>query len=313
MAIYVAPGGQPSIFDELAFIHWRHSSETLRAIREAKRRQSGTLVPGARQDCYNVSLKDEIDLLASSAADTIIISSKWNQISSVDSYRELFHDAVDGKKLNTSFQFRALLSFFDIDFTFELTTPTLKTIEIDISRQAISDFVICDGQQRVASVTDIHAIWVEIEAQLSQAERFKSGFEVFEYIREQIATKISFRSRRVGIAHKNVAPTWVPSTHEWVHEFMLWTGVSPPALTSETDVGSVENTERPELMEKHRDFLFRQKDRTRCARARRARYSKQSSSASRASNRHFVSGRDLGRGAFCRSWPYRQSTPHQAA
>jgi hypothetical protein len=253
----------------------------------------------------------QFSFFTSTSADTLAFSSNFAQISSVDSYRALFRAAVDGKALNTFFQFQNFLNFLDIDLTLE-RTRSLFDIDIGINQQAITDFVICNGERRL-SWQDIHAIWADVDAQLSLTGRFESGFEVAQYVREQISTKPSLPTPCVVVSHKKVALPWVPSTHEWVHSFVLPTGVSPPVEGSDMDANRVRNAQRPKTAEHYRDFLFGQENRPRRPRIGRTRGSKPSSKTGCSTARYLVGRVKLGRGPFRRTRSYRQDDRYQAA
>jgi hypothetical protein len=263
--------------------------------------------------CFDLSFQTtgQSCFFASTSTDTLTSSSNFAQIASVDSYRELFRAAVEGNALNTSFQFQTFLNFLDVDLTLERTW-SLFDIDVGINRQAIADFVICNGERRL-SWENIHAIWTDVDAQLSQTGRFASGFEVVQYLRERISANSSLRTTCVVVSYKNVAPSWAPSTHEWVHSFVLWTGISPPVEDSDMDANCVCNTQRSKSQENYRDFLFRQEDRPRRPRVRRARSSKPSSKTGCSTNRYLVGRLKVRRSPVRRTRSYRQKDRHEAA
>ncbi len=317
MAIALPPDSQQPFFDTLALLEWRHSTDVLQAVRKAKRGQceiAPAEVTWAQCDFdFLASMGDQIDLFASSATDTLIVGAKWNQFASVDSYLDLFQSAAQGKVLNTQFQFQTFLNFLGINATPYVGTRT--NILGDVKRPAIMDggFYISDGgHQYFALLPSIQDFWIEISDALEGNESIKSPLDVLKIVGENLRPKV-----RVKILHLILLPLLAsklaPSTRDWVHEFVLWTGISPPAEASETDAMGVCNAQRPNTEEDYRDFLFRQQDCPDRARRRRTRRSERSRKTGCSTNRHFVSSRNAGRGAFRRSWANCQDASHQAA
>lgn len=261
----------------------------------------------------SANFKGEIDLSLSTSFGTTFVQIKRPQAIVVDEFIDLFRAAAEGNAFGTQHQFQLLLDFLDVDPTFERRRTILNSIDININRQALSDFVVWDGRQRLVSVSDLQRLWTDIDAHLNQFGKFASLFDVLSFVREQVSANIPLRTRSVPIKRKILTLTWAPSTCEWVHSFVLWTGISPPAKASETEAINIFCFQRPKTVENYRDYVCRQEDRQRCAERPRTWGSGQNSQACRASNRHFICGRKVGRSALRRSWANCQGAAYQAA
>jgi hypothetical protein len=326
MATWLAPD---AFLDTNAHLAWRHSRDVRRCI-EASFTEDNQVqaafhsyfsqyYPPANEPvewtrCGNSleGIKEQIDLSFFTTTGATFFELRRSQAVALEEFIGLFRSAVEGKAFSTQHQFQSLLNFLDVDPTFERQRRIFDSIDIKINRQVLSDFVISDGQHRPTSVSDLNEIWIDIDTYLSQTGPFGSLSEVLEFVRSKVSAKLTLRSRCI-VKCTNLALTWAPSTYEWVHDFVLWTGISPPAEASETDAIGVSKAQRPNLEEDYRDFLFRQENRPGGARKRRKGRSERSSRAGGSANRHFVSSRNFGRGAFRRSWPNCQDASHQAA
>lgn len=331
MAIASLPDSQRSIFDTLVLINWRHSAEMLQAVREAKRGQDQTasaeatirqwdfdyLASNGDDFDFLASMADEIDFLGSAAKNTIITRYNWDRTNSVESYVDLFRFAAQGEALNTQSQFWSLLSFVGINnnpscILPDTFLPNTKLIQIHELMPEV-DFTAYDDRYRQLDVIWVAPrFWNKISETIGCGEAFNSSIDLLKLVRNSLLLKVRVRTR-LRVTVSAFAPGITASTHMWVHSFVLWTGISPPAEAPDVDIVDVRYAQGLNASEEYRDFLCRQTNRGRCARTHRSRCSGRNRRAGCPTNRHLGSCRNLGRGALRRSWPNRQDAPHQAA
>jgi hypothetical protein len=221
----------------------------------------------------------------------IVATCKWNQATSADSYVDLIQSAALGEALSTPFQLQLFLNLLGVNApAYGQAFPLAQ------------DFRACDeAHQQVTVVKVMSDLWREIGNTLAGNETFESVFDVLNLVRDNLSAKLRVRTRP-GIVLSVLLLRPAPSTHEWVHGFALRTGISPPLQASETDAIAVRCPRPCKAKEDFREFLHRQKDRRDCAWTRGSRHSGRNSSARRPPNRYSIGRRDLGRGAFRRSW-----------
>jgi hypothetical protein len=289
-------------FDTLALLGWRHSSAVQANVREAKGAQHTphrVEVASTQSDFdFLVSMRHEIDFLATTATETIGLG----KTTSVDTYLQLFQRAAEGRVLNTSHQINLFFDHIGINDA-RLT---------DDARGQTTNLALIDGNHRCLALRQILTFWREIGEEFRDAREFSSESEFLSAVRVKFSIWLQDHARFLIVYQFSVWNS-APSTHEWVHGFVLWTGISPPAEVSETDAIRARNAQRPNSVEDYRDFLCRQDDRPGRARNRHARRSERNSNAGCSANPYFVGSRNFGRGAFRRSWANCQDASHQAA
>jgi hypothetical protein len=255
------------------------------------------------------SVDNGFDYFASTATEAIIASCKWYQSASIDSYIGLIRSAALGTALHTPFQLRSFLDFLGVNApAYVLRNTSIIGIQ---AFPAVNYFRIHDGACQQAIVVEVVPdFWREIGDTLANDKA--SAFDIQNLVRDNLRAKLRVRTRLL-IALATSVREQAPSTHEWVHSFVLWTGISPPVEVSGSDVIDVHCAQKPRPVENYRDFLCRQKDRTGGARTRHSRSSRRNCSTRRSQNRHFVGCRNFGRGAFRRAWANCQDAWYQAA
>ncbi len=305
----IRPSLSKPFFDTLALLEWRHGIDVLTNVRTARDSQDReALIEGFWKTddfAFLTSMAAEIDFLASTATGTLIADSTWRQATSADTYLELFRSAGRGEALNTSFQVQLFLKHLGADATLCIIGQTQRS-------GTAANVAIVDGGHRQFALRNIQDFWLEISNALEGNETFTSAFEIQNYVQKNLVAWVQVRARTVVVFSLPV-PKLAPSTHEWVHSFALWTGISPPAQASETDIIGVRYAQRPKAEEYYRDFHCRQTDRGGCATTHRPRRSGRNSRAGCSPDRHFVSSCNLGRGAFRWSWADCQDAQYQAA
>lgn len=318
----VCSGDQKSFFDQLALLEWRHSTDVLKNVREVRRGLSSGITEAAITlsafDLFDAadfkalaSLANKLDYKATTATGAIVATCNWNQSTSVDNYLDLFEAAAQGKALNTPFQFQSFLNSIGVDGYPGSGLPIAIAKERRISLYA-DDLVIMDGGHCYQGVSEsLQDIWIQINYAIKSDDTVTSAFEILNLVRENLITKIKIRRRRLS-PMMLVVPNLAPSTHEWVHCFVLWTGISPPEQVS-VDVIGVRSTQKPTSVEKECDIFCRREDRSSSARSRRPRYTGRNRRARRSTNRHFVGRRKPRRGAVRWSWANCQNARCQAA
>jgi len=321
-----------SIFEQLAHIEWRHSADVIANVREvrialdANALSEVTWAPndygftaalpngldlfGAidnRAPCkYSLA---QIDLLATTAKEAIAANYYWHQTTSLENYLDLFRSAADGKALNTEFQFRSFLNFAGIGISAcNLRSIIVSDVRLNVSN---STYGICDGGHSLSTPLNLQYFWSEISDTLKSKRAIGSAFEVFRIVRDTLRSQVRFRTRPL-IVHSVAEPILAPSTHEWVHGYVLWTGISPPERVSDADT-NVRWLQKSISKENESEYFRRQEDRPGCTRMRRSRNPRRGRNASRSSNRHLACRHGLGRGAFRRSWANCQNARYQAA
>jgi hypothetical protein len=312
MAIYVSPSH--TFFDQLALIDWRHGSDVLSNVREARNSSAIGRDSWEKSDDFKflASMAEEIDFLASTAKGTIAVSCKWNQNASFDSFLGLFQSAARGKALNTRFQFHSFLSLMGVSGASFIELPADNLQQRQISLFPDQLLILSGGHCHLAMSRSLQDIWVDINTALEENVEITSVFDLLNLVRDNLISKIEIRALTQFISIL-VTPELAPSTREWVHGFVLWTGISPPAEVSGSDVIDVRCAQKPRAMENYRDFLCRQKNRTGGARTRRSRSSRRNCGTRCSQNRYFESRRNFGRNAFRRSWANCQDAWYQAA
>jgi hypothetical protein len=288
-------GDKSDFFDTLALLKWRHSRAVLADVREAKRathkpREIGPLVTQSDLDFLS-SMRDQFDLFSTTATGTIVASCKSEQVTCPDNYLELFRLAEQGKALNTSFQFHSFLNFLGANNSYVVGRP-LNILDLRPSKA--SPYHIIDGQHCYFVLSDIQDFWVDVRSAVEANEDCVSTFDILRFVRSNLLTKIKVKTRRSN-AFTLTAPKSAPFTHEWVHGFVLWTGISPPAQASEIDIVDVNQTQRLRAKENRHELFYRQENRSCRARARRARHSGRSSETRSSSNRHLISSHKASR------------------
>jgi hypothetical protein len=306
---FLFAGDRVPFFDTLALLDWRHSTDVLtnvRAVRDSQASEPEIERFRKTDDfAFLTSMAAEIDFLASTATGTLIATSIWRQSTSVDAYLELFRSAGQGEALNTPFQVQLFLDHLGVDATLCIIGKTQRS-------GATANVAIVDGGHRQFVLRNIQDFWLEISNTLEGNKPFTSAFEIQNYVQKNFVAWVQVRARTLVLFSLPV-PKFAPSTHDWVHSFVLWTGISPPAEVSESDVIDVRCAQKPRAKGNYRDFLCRQKDRTGGARTRRSRSSQKNCGKRCSQNRYFVGRRKVGRGAFRRSWANCQDAWYQAA
>jgi hypothetical protein len=312
MAIYISPSH--TFFDQLALIDWRHGSDVLSNVREARNSPAIDRDSWEKSDDFKflASMAEEIDFLASTAKGTIAVSCKWNQNTSFDNFLGLFQSAARGKALNTRFQFHSFLSMMGASGTSFIELPADNLQQRQISLFPDQLLVLSGGRCHLAMSGSLQDIWVDINTALEENVEITSVFDLLTLVRDNLISKIEIRALTQFISIL-VAPELAPSTREWVHGFVLWTGISPPAQVSEADTIDVRCSRRPKSVENKRDTFCRQENSTIGARARQSQDSERNRRARCSPNRYFGGGNNLGRGAFRRSWANCQDAWYQAA
>ena len=254
----------------------------------------------------------EIDFLASTAGETIAASCKWNQVTSIDSYLDLIQSAAEGKALNTAFQLHSFLSLVGVSGSPCVKLQTGSPLQGQIPLLP-NQLVRYGGASCYLVVSgSLQDFWIGINNTLEGNIEITSVFDLLTLVRESLNPKVEIRACPLFI-FSLAAPEFAPSTYEWVHGFALWTGISPPAEASGSDVIDVRYAQKPRAMENYRDFLRRQKDRTGGARTRRSRSSRRNCGTRCSQNRYFEGCRNFGRNAFRRLWANCQDASYQAA
>lgn len=302
-------GDSKNFFETLALLQWRHSGAVLADVRETKRAAGATRekgLPASQIDLdFLTSMGDQIDLLTTAATSTIVASREWEQFASADTYLELFRLAEQGKALNTSFQFHSFLNFVGLSNS--------SVIGFDIfnlrAPDAVEDFTV--GPPCYFVPTNIQDFWSDVRSKIETSEDCVTAFDILGFVRSSLIAKVRIRTRRLNAFTLSV-PKSAPSTREWVHRFVLWTGISPPAQASEVDTIDVQ-TQKLIAEDKYRELFCRQEDRRHRARAPCSRRSGRSSKARRSPDRYLKGGRKLGGDALCGAWTRWQAASQQAA
>ena len=153
--------------------------------------------------------------------------------------------------------------------------------------------------------------WTDVTYKLEADETITSAFDVLNVVRSSLVAKVKVRARPFRLFSLTI-PETAPSTHDWVHGFALWTGISPPASARDADI-NVHRALRPIAMENDREFLCRQEDRGCCTSMRRTRRSRRNRQTRHPSDRHPSGSRNLRRDAFRRTRTDRENAWQQAA
>lgn len=326
MSVCLAPSG--SFFDQLALLKWRHSLDVIKAAKDFKyTAESGMTASSViwLENTFNsdASASDDEIILSSAtfnfnpytstARETILTSRNWNQVTSVDTYIDLFRSAGQGQALSTQYQFQLFLGLLDVDLRLEQPTRIFSEA-VHISGRTRSDLVISDGQHRTVYIPDYRDFWTNIHTKLTQQiDRFASVFDILRYIRRQIISNAKVKARPARVKSKNAAFSFAPSSHEWIHGFVLLTGVSPPTQASEIDAGYANPAGRLGAKEKCHGLFCRQEDRADRARLRRTRRSGRSGEARCSPNRYRISSRKAGGNSLRGAWAHCEAASQQAA
>jgi hypothetical protein len=280
------------------FRHW-----TPRQERRAKRR-------AAHHDSRDFG-DAGVDLLADSAVGTVALQCKSFGRARVGDLLAWVRSAADGEALDSLNQFWAL---FD---SLETTRPSQQYLTqnwgISGKTKPPDHIGIVDGQHRLLGLSDIREIWKEIEAELSStSDGFASYEEAASLVTARLKLEVLKRSR-VAFASFPPALIRAPSTCVWVHNFVLWTGISPPHGLANANLFEICAFDEPINVENNCDLFWRRSYRRRGARAHRAADPRRYCPTSRTSARHSGGRHDVGRGALCRTGSCREEGRHKTS